>query len=350
MSSISIPIQTPAVIVPRRSVRNGLFPTATFTHQLIQLTNHVARYRPKEVARYASDLFNLLAGSGGATSVRGRGFFRSSPYASRLWAIMVCLRNSSASPSARIDLKQAGSTISSATFRPGNGPGTATPAFCVSSGPVVFVDNTGAPDAIPTSTDLELVFNVVNGAGLLSAVVYEEALPSDTSNGYVDAGVALLSPIYDATREGVANLVRNMFGKGSAHLFTWTAGSNPSSTIPSTTSATPKNIIDSSTTLSASTPGFTLDLTNCTQLRDASSGVRAVMQVYGKDTTNGNGSVVLKNSAGTTVITVGPFTTTDAWTAGNGYLTAGVDKYDVQFFTSAGTLTVFAVSVYLEGA
>ena len=111
-----------------------------------------------------------------------------------------------------------------------------------------------------------------------------------------------------------------------------------------------KNLIDnSSTTVSASTPGYTVDLRYHTTLRLASVGVPVRLKVAAHSTAaNDTGAVVLKDSAGNIVLTclvnggVGEY-----WYWTNGYLPATLAKYDLHFQQPAtGTLTVYSADVY----
>lgn len=114
------------------------------------------------------------------------------------------------------------------------------------------------------------------------------------------------------------------------------------------------NVIDnSSTTVSASTPGITVDLREHTtyRLRNVGVPVRFKVCVYssaGADT----GAVKLLDSNGVALITclVNGAATTDAegdWYWADGYVPDALAKYDVHYGgNTTGSLTVFSTSLY----
>jgi len=76
--------------------------------------------------------------------------------------------------------------------------------------------------------------------------------------------------------------------------------------------------------------------------------VPCIMKVFGRATSPQSGSVVLKNSAGTTLATATTSSTTNTWfSSGQFSMPASLDKLDVQFKSSAGArFYVYAVTVY----
>ena len=116
-----------------------------------------------------------------------------------------------------------------------------------------------------------------------------------------------------------------------------------------------KNVVDdTSTTVSASTPGFTVQLTNHTTHRLRSVGVPVRFKVCVNTTAaNDTGAVKLVDSTGTPVITVlcnNPAATTSPigdWYWTDGYLPATEAKYDVHYGgNTTGSLTVLSASAY----
>ena len=108
------------------------------------------------------------------------------------------------------------------------------------------------------------------------------------------------------------------------------------------------NIIDnSSTTVTANTPGVTVQLTYHTTLRLAAVGVPVRMRVLANSTTADTGSVKLLDSNGATVLTVLIDQSGERWYQVNGYIPASEAKYDLHYGgNTTGTLTVYAVSCY----
>lgn len=116
-----------------------------------------------------------------------------------------------------------------------------------------------------------------------------------------------------------------------------------------------KNVVDdTSTTVSASTPGVTVQLTNHTTHRLRYVGVPVRFKVCVNTTAaNDTGAVKLVDSTGTPVITVlcnNPAATTSPigdWYWADGYLPATEAKYDVHYGgNTSGSLTVFSASAY----
>lgn len=112
-------------------------------------------------------------------------------------------------------------------------------------------------------------------------------------------------------------------------------------------------IDDSSTTVSANTPGRTIDLCNWAPLTRA--GVPCRLKVWATNTTAGDTStVILLDSTGATkiacTITGGAGSNLDtngAWYVSDGLLPATLDKYDIQYGgNTTGTLYVKDWSLY----
>lgn len=116
-----------------------------------------------------------------------------------------------------------------------------------------------------------------------------------------------------------------------------------------------KNLIDNtSTTVTANTPGMTVDLSEHTTHRLRATGVPVRLKVCVSSTAgNDTGAVKLLDSTGTAVITClvnNPSATTDPvgdWYWADGYVPASLAKYDVHYGgNTSGTLTVFSASLY----
>lgn len=110
-----------------------------------------------------------------------------------------------------------------------------------------------------------------------------------------------------------------------------------------------KNIIDdTSTTVSANTPGVYLDLRYRTTLARASLGVPVRLWVYASSTVaNDTGTVQILDSASAPQLTVPITGTTAKWYATDGYLPAADAKYDAVYGgNTLGTLSVLAFSLH----
>jgi hypothetical protein len=352
---------------PRQMARNGLYPNASQQQKLRAMANHIARYRTRQVACFAGPSPGW-SDTDPPSRIRWRGAWHSSTFASQLRIVMTVFRQQftgSFTPPANPGYvvvecgTVAGAFVGSLTCAGGAAPFVFPDDFL--DGPEnyfhrfgVLQDTAGLQGGfsavLPTDTDLHFTVTEQNNTRIVSCAIYEETLPPDTTNGYIDPNIHVTSPITSQSRKDVADILRAMWRKGAAHLISWSRLLDSSGIYgpPSTASLVFKNLVDnSSTACDATTPGYTLDLSNCTRLSTASQGVRVFLAAFGKCTSGGNGEVQIRNLAGTKVVSVVGFGTSLGWMIGSGYLAAGVDKYDLRFATAAGTLTVEAVSVWM---
>jgi len=105
-----------------------------------------------------------------------------------------------------------------------------------------------------------------------------------------------------------------------------------------------KNLIDdTSTTVSASTPGAELDLRQHTTLSRAALGVPVRLWVFAESTVaNDTGAVIIVDDAGATKLAVPITGTTAKWYAVDGWLPATDAKYDAHYGgNTLGTLKVY---------
>jgi hypothetical protein len=216
-----------------------------------------------------------------------------------------------------------------------------------------------APLAIDENTWHEIVVVAVDYARPLSFMIYEIGeTPATAANGVgVDAQVGVGSPILDDQHDDWATSAVNLWQKNSAQLISWanypeTGGAGPPTR---SASATYRNILDSSsTTVSAATPGFVLDLAYHQRVTPSAT-VPVVLAVYAEKTagvgTAANNKVRLTD--GTNSIEVTGINTAGWYTAtGSMAATDGV-KWDAQARTSTvadggadDTIAIYAVSLY----
>src|SRR5690606_25991557 len=85
-------------------------------------------------------------------------------------------------------------------------------------------------------------------------------LPSMTENfsGYLNPNAAAGTPITDIHRKRLSTLARDIWRRGAAQVFNWDCDKHSSP--KTTTSQTAANVLDTSvSSVSASSPGYTLD-------------------------------------------------------------------------------------------
>lgn len=346
MTLVSCPVYSLKPIAAERFVRNGKYPDAYFMHWVRREITRGARWRTKEVFRGADNLTNILT-SGGASRTRWRFRFHTSPYARYLWVNFVLAgAKGTGSPTGRLRIETTvPATFGDAEYSAGGVSGITNTPNTLSTGRTTLVSG-GTALAITADTDFQGTFYDINDGVIIAANVYEWSLENTIENGYLDSEYAVGSPIYDEDTGDAIAMARTLWKRGAAHLFNW--ASNTDATARTRASSTPINLIDdSSTAVSAATPGYTLDLLYKTTVSRASTGVPCVFAVYGAATVAGNGTVELRDSAGAVVATCAGFAVAGGWVTTTCNLPASSAKYDV-FFYSNGVdgLTVYAVSLY----
>ena len=347
MSTVVIPRATSFQLQGGIFARNGKCPDAAFQRQLVDAANHCARYRVKELARFVSPIANIPAAS---SNQRFRFACHTSPFAFQIHVRMILAPSThGVNPTGRLTMVDgAAATIGIAECRFGRTTTTTpdTPAYfgslrmpLLSSGVVVTV---------PPSTDLFGLIEDVDGGRIVAATVYEVSFDADTDNGYLPGGFAQGTPIYDEDRGDMVELARDLWKRGASPLWNWS--SNTNGTAPVTIDNTYRNIVDdSSTAVSASTPGATFVLGNRSRL--SLGTVPCVMKVYAKSGSGSGGSVRFVDSAGAVKASCATFGTTASWvSSGAFYLPASTAKYDLHYSHIGLALgvqfTCYAVSIY----
>jgi hypothetical protein len=330
--------------------RIGKHPSAQMWNALQQSTNQAALYRTREYFSIVAPLYDCLNNPSTSDRDRWRFAFRTGVYMHAVYAVVAMVPTNAGFVHPTINTQAnlviysdtAETTIvATATFSYGAHPGGTTGDWGFRHVKVIH----GIIEGLTPDTEYYAKFIDVNVGRIQSATVFELQSMSENFSGYLNQNLTAQSEIYDSMRENVATLQKNLWKRGGAKVLNWTRddGGAPLTRI----SATMINIIDnSSTAVSASTPGFTLDMTNKDRLSQT-SGVPVVMYAFGKMGGAGTGSVAIKNSAGSTVATVTGFNGTASWKSIAFNLPATADKYDLHF-ASAGlsTLSLYAVSIY----
>lgn len=328
-----------------RFCRNGHSPDAQMLNMLSGATNANVLYRSKEVFRSLTQLQTTRSSSVG-TTVRWRSAMHSGPHTHSLLAIAALLPPNSNHGN---DTYGKLTVYSDAT----ESTAAATAEFHYGVAP-----GTGASDGwqhlrvcmqyltIDADTDYYLKWTDETHGRLQSACVIELPTMTGSLAGYLAQNISARTPIVDTYRESIATIQRALWRRGKAHTFNWFVdlGASPRTT----TSATDRNVIDdTSTTVSAATPGYTIDMTG--QNRLSQTTVPMVIKAFGHmGSAITDGTVKIKDSAGNTVTSLpAAWTgTTPTWVSGTFDMDPDQDKYDLTFSTSAGTFSLYAVSVW----
>lgn len=359
MTTVLVPQFAQPAIQPAQWARNGLYPDALMAVALANGYNHAAAFRLKEVARLSCPLASIpgagvLAAAGSVD--RWRCAWHSHPYAQAMFVQMVMAPTPldpdggpSTPPTVRFRASTASLTIGDAEMAMGPTAATVadTPAY-FAAGRMILASG-GALAVIPPDADMFGLVTQVDGGRIVSLSAWEFTIDhdADTSGGgpatFLEPSYAAGSPILDIQRQIMTESARSLWKAGAAHGWNWSA--DLQSAPRTRTSATAANLLDTSvTTVSAASPGPTLDLSFRSTVRRTT--VPMVMKVRAKQS-SGSGTVLLKSSAGTTLLTITVNSSTEQWWSGTVNLPASSAKYDVQFASNGtNTLSVYAVSLY----
>jgi hypothetical protein len=361
------PIKTASNPTPRdaappiqldRWYRVGRHPDANAANDLAIAATQGALYRPKQVFCSPCRLIN----AGVTGPIRWRFSFRTGAYHHALLVAAVVLPNSgilalynhSAKLSIYSDTAEATLVVSETFSRGSNPHGTAWSGSSMDWADVRPI--TKLVTGLSPDTAYYAKWEDVDYGILQSASVVDLQSLTENNDGYPAANHTAMSPVVDDVRRNIASMVSSLWKKNAAHLLNWTVDDGTGAPV-TITSSTATNIVDgSSTSVSAATPGFYLDLTDCDRLSQASTGVPCVMKVFAKWTKNASpnaagGTILLKDSGGATVasITDGWSSATPVWVSVSFNMDAVNDKYDITYNSDAGggSFAVYAISIYM---
>ena len=331
-----------APLEPQALARNGSYPDAYMAAELADHINTASRFRMREVFRGSASIVAGIPTANGDRT-RWRFAFHSGPYMSVMWArAVVALTTVSGgnAPFVRVRFaNSAAATLGDIDMYGGGGTSS-------ESAPNYWTICEGLVDLSSyTNTDIRVTVSDNDQARCVSLVVYETPLLT-APPGPMPEGISIGRPIFDKDREDATLACRKMWKQGASKLFNWS--SNTDATARSTTSTTPRNLIDNtSTAASASAPGFTLDGRYRTTVRRRTVPIK--IMVYGSSDSPFGGSVILRDSTNATVATVASITTA-GWYSTTSTLTAAQGKYDLFFVDGGGgestTTTIYSVSVF----
>ena len=350
--SIAVSRVAPKALTTNQWARNGRYPDAAFHGGLAARTNQLLRWRTKEVFSYEVPIANIPTGA----TLRSRFRFHSSTHARYLFTRFVgALTGSTGSDPiedqdvySKLTFDNAGVTVGEAAFHIGAVAGTAggfftdAPAY-MGWADVALNDGSGNLIEIPADTDLNGLFTDVNEGRLVAASVYEVSLEPTVANGYLVGGQVAQSPIYDEDRGDLTVALRNALKRNGAMLLDWYVDKE---LVPRTrVSATALNVVDNtSTTISAATPGWTIDLRNRNRL--SATTVPCVFAAYAK-MSSGTGNVKLIDSSSVVVAQVNVNSSTAQWWTTTVNLPATNAKYDILINgNGAGTLSAYAACLF----
>ncbi len=318
-------------ISANRYARNGSMVSVNAVNTLISGANQVLKYRTRELASFGGVIADVVSAGVGPT-VLHRGRSRTSPWCARLkWhATIYKTSPDSQDPYVFIEFyDSSGGLVTSVEAHGGMVSGSGMPdTWQDVSGSIAY-------DALE---DVEVRVTGYNNVKVLNATVWELSRDTSIANGYLMPVVGG-GPILDSQRDAMAIALASMLTEGGAHVLNWT-GSR-------TASVTSTNIVDgSSTTVTAATPGFTLDLRYKARVSQAATGVPVTIYAWGQTPTAADGTLRVKDSTGATVATLTGFTTGGGWRTTTCLLPATLAKYDLQLQRTTNNTVVSAVSIF----
>jgi hypothetical protein len=344
----------------RRWVRNDKHPDADLENQKQEHINQCAMLRTKQIF---IGMGNVTTGPGvnKAGWPRWRFAFHTGPLAHALYVRSVQGIPFDISPNAYIQMDlysdaTESTLVSSTQFHYGGD--------ALNGGGSLGWQNMRVIDKyvdVVADTSYYAVIRNVNSARNLSCAVIELASMTQNNSGYLAQNLVAQGNILDVYREKQANLIKSLWKRGGSQVLNWTT--EPGNLFPSgsgpapnwdykfTSSATATNILDlTSTTISAATPGWTIDMTGKARLMQP-LGAPCLMKVFAYCDVGATGIVELKDSAGNVVASVAVTATTPQWTASAAFnWPASSAKYDIHYRRTSGAgalgMYLWAVSVY----
>lgn len=337
-------VNVPRILLPRIACQNytlnGQPAPVMAPQRLAQGVNQAMRWCTKELY-VTPGAFDEIAASGGAgPTTRFRTWIHTGPFFKRLRWMVTMARPSSGStgsPKATIAVTQTdGTPITSVDISYGYATVTAHT-------PDTFGDFSGTieHDDIEPVIDYLINISVSDNARIVNVLLLEESLEPTTDNGYIPDLYSSVSPILDDVRSSARTAMYDLFRRGGAVILDW-HGARVGST------ATDTNIVDgSSTTVTAATPGFTLDMRYKARLKNAATGVNCKVRAYGNTDGGAGGRLFVKDSGGATLATVTGWNTTASWQSADLVLPATLAKYDIQIDNGGGaTFNLSDVAIY----
>jgi hypothetical protein len=325
--------------------RNGLHPDAGLVNALHEGVNQSVAYRTKSIF----DTFGLLNDAPFTSSTNEARFysaFHTGPYHHALYGMFAILPAWDAAPgtyrnaAARVDIYSdaaMSSLVTSETFTYGQFEG-AIAGF----DQIKLIKRYIA--GLTADTDYYMKISAVDNARIFGASVADLQSMTDGYSGWLPQNLTTHSSIADKYRADQIEIMNKLWRRGGSKVLNWNAFVSTSPR--ANASSTPHNLIDNTTTtITADTPGYVLDMTGKARLSQT-TGVPCVMKALGNILIAGSHALDLKDSAGATVASIG-FNATLQWQSVSFNLPATVDKYDLHFYADGvAPLNIYAVSIY----
>lgn len=330
-----------------RWARNGMHPDVSLVNAMNGGVNASVLYRSKQHFAMAGDPGGGIADGGAGTRDRWRFAMHTGPYQHALCAIVVMgppQAGYNTNSYGQLTIRDgAGATVTTTTFEYGASPTGSSTA----SGWQYMRVVTKYIEGLSADTDYFGTFADVAHGNILCASVFDLQSMTQTGAGYLPQNLTTQSFILDAYRQNQAEIMRALWRRSAGCVVNWTVDDG---TAPRTIagSAAAQNVADSTvTTVSAASPGYTLNMTGRDRLMQA-SGVPMKMWAYGKVTAGTGGQVDIKNSSGASIANITGWGTTASWRSTTFNMPASSDKYDLQMSWPGGagfdTFSLYAIT------
>ncbi len=345
----------PRVLQPKRWCKNGCVPDGSFIRTVGDAQNHIMRFRRKVILCHPVMTFYGNGGlSYGSTSAAGttnlwRVRFHSGHGAARLRFAIANDDTGSTNPRITIDATIAGGATTSRTIYLGlqaSGGSRRGPSSLNWRYPTINIS---------ANTTYEILVKAIDTACPLGITAIEESTSDVTADYYFNYEPGAGTPIYDVIRQRYLQGLSEMWRHNGSHLLSWTHVNNTGSpqAAPTFNSATWTNVVDrSSTSVSASTPGFYLGdsgyrLDNRCRLSDGTT-LNVVFAVYASTNVGSTGEVRLHDGSSAICSVTGIGTTAQWYTSTTTISNCDtLGKVDLQARDSTpNTLTLHAASLY----
>lgn len=328
--------RVPHIIDWHRDACNGMYPSATYYAKIVGAQNHITAHRHREVYALTRELGNGSYGYSGTTTI-SRFRFRSGYGAKIARVVMILGRDNTggvaASPSAKV-------TVGGTDVGPFYYGQSAVATDDEPSNLSVF----SGTISITPATVYECSVTAVDYARVMGVSVHEigESTVDETTNYFSSWRPGANTPIYDAPIGRILEGLSKTWRQNGGTVAHWGRINGAART---RSAASALNLIDgTSTTPSASTPGWTLDMRYRNSQRRTTVPIE--FSVYGSVAGGGSGTVSIVDSSGTAMATATISSGTAQWFTATGTLPATVAKYDlVVTGDGANTTSVYAVSL-----
>lgn len=202
--------------------------------------------------------------------------------------------------------------------------------------------------AVLSNTLYELALKIEQFARPMAACIFELAeLPvDDTKTGVADPRVGVGDQILDLHVDDALAVGSDLWKNNGAHLFNWTRKNADASAVTFADITTYQNILDNTTSNTATSQGFRVNVTNRNSI--SATTVPVTFAVRAERTVGaGTNDVRIIAGDGTVVATVSNFTGA-AWKEATGNLATGDQKLDIQARVQAAgnTLRIDAATLF----